>query len=182
MLPHFLFLTLVLMLFKRTKIFSLSAALLLLLAKQTLAFCPVCAVAVGVGLGLSRWLGVDDSVSGLWIGGVTIALIGWTINWLKQKHKTWPARDLTIWLGWLILILAPLYWIPGVWHPLNTLWGVNKLLLGIVLGGGVFWLMEWWYLILKNHHDNHAYFPYQKVVMPIGATIILSAVFYFITK
>jgi len=48
--------------------------------------CPVCTVAVGAGIGLSRWFGVDDLVSGLWIGGLIVSLIGMTFLWLNKKN------------------------------------------------------------------------------------------------
>ena len=57
----------------------------LLMALPAKAVCPVCTVAVVAGLGLSRWLGIDDSVSGLWIGAVTVSISMWTINWLHKK-------------------------------------------------------------------------------------------------
>lgn len=38
----------------------------LIFAKKALAVCPICTVAVGAGVGLSRCLGIDDSITGLW--------------------------------------------------------------------------------------------------------------------
>ena len=49
------------------------------------AICPICTLAVGAGVGLSRWLGVDDTVTGLWIGGLTVSMILWTIFWADKK-------------------------------------------------------------------------------------------------
>ena len=51
----------------------------LLFAKKALAVCPICTVAVATGIGFSRWLGIDDTITGLWIGGLTVSLksIGW---------------------------------------------------------------------------------------------------------
>ncbi len=31
--------------------------------------CPVCSISIGVGVGLCRYLGIDDLISGVWIGG-----------------------------------------------------------------------------------------------------------------
>ncbi len=49
------------------------------------AVCPVCIVAVGAGLGLSEYLGIDDSIAGVWIGGMLIALSTWTISYCDKK-------------------------------------------------------------------------------------------------
>ena len=58
----------------------------LFMAKTSLAVCPVCTVAVGAGVGLSRWLGVDDLITGTWIGGLLVSMIWWTIDWLNKKN------------------------------------------------------------------------------------------------
>ena len=50
------------------------------------AVCPVCTIAVGASLGLSRWLGVDDTISGLWIGGLIVSTTLWTYSWMKKRH------------------------------------------------------------------------------------------------
>ena len=46
----------------------------LLFAKKALAVCPICTVAAATGIGFSRWLGIDDTITGLWIGGLTVSL------------------------------------------------------------------------------------------------------------
>ena len=42
------------------------------------AVCPVCTVAVGAGLEGMRLLGVDDVITGIWAGGLTLSLFFWT--------------------------------------------------------------------------------------------------------
>src|SRR3989344_8410054 len=50
------------------------------------AVCPVCTVAVGAGLGLSRALGIDDAVTSVWIGGLILSMSYWAIDWLGKKN------------------------------------------------------------------------------------------------
>ena len=59
------------------------------------AVCPVCTVAVGAGLEGARLLGVDDVITGIWAGGLTLSLTLWTISWLK-KHGVTSVKRLTI--------------------------------------------------------------------------------------
>ena len=59
---------------------------------------------------------------------------------------------------------------------------LDKLLLGTIVGSFGFWAGAEWYYYLKEKNHGHAYFPFQKVVMPISPLIILSIIFYFITK
>lgn len=149
-------------------------------AKCVFAICPICTFVVGAGVGLAEWLGVDDVITGLWVGGLTVSLIIWTLNWLKKKNvKLVWAAPVTI-VGYYALIILSLYKFIG--HELNKLWGFDKLLLGITIGSIIFFAMNAWYISMKKRNSGHAYFPFQKVAMPIVPLILLSIVFYFVTK
>jgi len=80
------------------KLFYLFSPLSLLLALPAKAVCPVCVVAVGAGLGLSEYLGIDDSIAGLWVGGLLFALSLWTYDWIKKKTcaKGWDTALLVL--------------------------------------------------------------------------------------
>lgn len=164
---------------------SLMALATTLIASPAQAVCPVCVVAVGAGLGFSRYLGIDDTITGLWIGGLTMAMIAWTINWARPKIKkvqTAKWWNLLIVITYYALIAWPLATKDFIGHPLNTIWGIDKIILGIVLGSFVFWGMSEYYLVLKKNNNNRAHFPFQKVAMPFGALAILSLIFYLLTR
>ena len=168
---------------KKNKIILILSTLLgLAFALPAKAVCPVCTVAVAAGLGLSRWLGIDDTVSGLWIGAVTVSISMWTINWLDKKNWRFKGRKILITLAWYALIVAPLFFTNIMGHPLNKIWEVDKLLIGIIIGSIIFFAMSMWYEYLKKKNNGHAYFPYQKIIMPVGSLVLLSLIFYFITK
>jgi len=59
--------------------------LFLVFPAKVYAVCPICTVAVGAGLGISRWLGIDDSVTGLWIGGLILSSGLWLADWIGKK-------------------------------------------------------------------------------------------------
>jgi hypothetical protein len=154
-------------------------------AKEVLAVCPLCTVTVGVGVGLSRWLGIDDSITGLWIGGLTVSMITWTISWLDKKNIRFKGRVVLTTLGYYLLIIVPLYFSGIMGHPLNALCAcgmVDKLLMGIITGSVAFYFGASWYYYLKEKNKGRAYFPFQKVVMPVAPLIILTMIFYFLTK
>lgn len=146
------------------------------------AICPVCTIAVGAGVGFTRYLGIDDTISGLWIGGLTVSIIMWTINWLNKKNIHFKGRKIITTLGYYLLIVVPLFWTGIMGHPLNTLWGMDKLLLGTIIGSLGFLGAGLWYYQLKAKNAGHSYFPFQKVAMPVGALLILSLIFYFLTR
>jgi len=165
-----------------TPLLIIGATLLALPAK---AVCPVCIIAIGAGLGLSRYLGIDDAITGLWIGGLTVAMIVWTINWAKPKIKK---ANTQIW--WNILIIVAYYAMVAwplisknfIGHPLNKIWGIDKIIFGVTIGSLVFWGVSELYLVLKKNNGGHAHFPFQKVVMPFGALAILSFIFYLLMR
>lgn len=149
------------------------------------AVCPVCIVAVGAGLGLSEYLGIDDSIAGAWIGGMLIALSAWTISYCDKKrwfinNRSW--RDPLIVLAYYLMVIWPLYAQDFIGNPFNRLFGLDKLALGIVSGSLVFALAAWGYEEMKKRNGGHAHFPLEKVVLPVSSLITLSLIFYLLTK
>lgn len=170
-----------------TTLLSIALPLVLLPTTAAFAICPLCSIAVGAGIGLAQWLGVDDTITGLWIGGLIVSLIVWTLGWLQQKNYTLTrykkkVMQSAIILFYFVVIVLPLYWTGVIGHALNKLWGIDKLLLGIMLGSTVFTLGVYGYLYAKKCHDGKAYFPFQKVVMPIVPLVVLNVVFFYLTK
>lgn len=160
-------------------LFLLSLSLIPLSAK---AICPVCTIAVGAGLGFSRWLGIDDTISSLWIGGLIISLIMWTNFWLDKKNINFKYRRYLIGVSYYILIFLPLYFTGIIGHPFNQIWGIDKIIFGIIIGGLAFYLGSQFHFHLKNKNNDQVHFPFQKVALPISPLIILSIIFYFLTK
>ncbi len=146
------------------------------------AVCPICTAAVGAGLGLSRWIGIDDTVSGLWIGALLASTVLWTNDWLEKKDKKFKGRGLVILLIYTLFLFVPLYWADIIGHPFNQIWGIDKIIFGSFIGAVAFFSGVVWYENIKKKNGGHAHFPFQKIVMPVLPIIILSAVFYFLTK
>jgi len=146
------------------------------------AVCPVCTFAVGAGLGLARWFGVDDLVTSLWIGALTVSVTAWTVNWLAKRGKRFAADTWILLAAYTAMIFLPLWYQGVIGHPLNTVWGIDKVVFGSVVGAAVFALMAKAYEMLKAKNGGHAHFPFQKVVMPIAPLLALSFVFYLVTK
>ncbi len=168
----------------KPKHFLLSAVASLgtVVANTAQAVCPVCVVAVGAGVGLCRWLGVDDTISGLWIGALIVAAIMWTLIWLDKKQRNFKYSQIIVSAACYILIILPLYSFNIMGHPLNKVFGIDKLLFGIIFGSVVFLLSHYANLFLKNKNQGKVYFPYQKVAVPLVFLIITSVIFYFIIK
>ena len=142
------------------------------------AVCPLCVVAVGAGLGLSRWLGVDDVVSSIWIGALLVTLIWWTLIEMRKKNWSFSYDAAIISLAYYLLTFIPLYYAGIVGHPLNKIFGIDKIIFGTALGTTMALLGHWLSIYLKNKNNGKVYFPYQKVILPVAILILTSVIFY----
>ncbi|RJQ27717.1 hypothetical protein C4577_00785 [Candidatus Parcubacteria bacterium] len=158
------------------------STILFLFPQKVLAVCPVCTVAVGTGLGFSRYLGIDDTVSGLWVGGLIMSLSLWTINFLNKRGIKFIGRKPIIVIAYYLLVIIPLYWTNFLGHPMNKIYGVDKLVIGTFFGSIGFVIGAIWYEQLKKANGGKAYFPFQKSLMPVIPLIILSVVFYLVYR
>lgn len=152
----------------------------LVLALPVRAVCPVCTIAVCAGVGLSRWLGVDDLISGVWIGGLIVSLIIWFLSWLDKKQIRFKVRWLIVAVLFYFIVVAPLYWLEIIGNPLNKFYGIDRLLFGIIFGSLVFLISVLLHNFLKKKNQGKSYFPFQKVVLPIFFLIITSLIFWLI--
>lgn len=144
------------------------------------AVCPVCTIAVGGGLGLSRYLGIDDVITSLWIGGLIVSTIYWIIDWLGKRNKKGLVVDLLTAVVTYAFVLIPLYWGGIIGHPFNSFWGVDKILLGTLIGSIAFFFGAQLHFYLKKQNKDKVVVPFQKVIVPVGALWLINLVFYFI--
>ncbi len=151
-----------------------------LIAKPSLAVCPVCAVAVGAGLGFSRWLGVDDLITGSWVGGVLVTISWWTVEWLNSKQIKFKGRKILITLAYYSLTIVPLYYIGIMGHIYNQFWGIDKLLLGIIVGTVGFFGGSMLNLWLKKKNGGKVYIKFQRVLIPVAILLLISLAWYLI--
>jgi hypothetical protein len=144
--------------------------------------CPVCVVAIGAGLGFSRWLGIDDIVSSIWIGALMVSLISWTLTYMRKRNWNFHDDGIIITLAYLALTYIPLYYAGIVGHPQNQIWGLDKIIFGSLLGAVMVYVGHWLHAYLKKTNNNKSFFNYQRVAVPVGVLIITSLIFYFIIK
>jgi len=172
---------------KRGKKVSILASLLLLpllFATPVNAVCPLCTVAVGAGVGFSRSLGIDDSIVGVWIGGFLISSSLWLADWIQKKKFSKKVS------GWVWSLASTLLMYAFTLIPLkitgligvakNTLFGIDKVLLGIILGSIMFFLGSKLHTLLQERNKGKVYFPYQRVVIPIATLLLSTIILYFI--
>ncbi len=159
--------------------FSLATSYLLL-ATNSYAVCPVCTIAVGAGLGLSRYLGIDDTITGLWVGGLILSSAFWAADWLHNKKVGIKLSVLNGAMSVLFFFVTiiPLYFTDIIGHPYNQVYGLDKLVFGTLFGMVIFLLA----LALDKQVrkiNGRQLFVYQKVVFPVTSLAIISLIMYF---
>lgn len=160
--------------------------------------CPVCTVTVVAGLWLSRTLGIDDVITSLWIGGFILSFSFITISWIEKskwrekiygimcKYKCGltehQALHVTIIGSMYALVLIPLYFSHTIGIYKNTLWGIDKILLGTAIGSVVFLAGVWADKKVRKMRDGKQLFIFQKVVFPVVSLLLASLFLYFQIK
>jgi len=163
----------------------LLAMLISVIVGDAMAVCPVCTVAVGAGLEGARLLGVEDVITGIWAGGLTLSVSAWTANVLHNKgvkNAFWYILNFVTYYA----LLAAVYFVPAgnpiVRFDENCMWGIDQFLLGAIVGTLTFFGMQKWYQHIKAANGGHAQYPFQKVVMPFGGLLIVTVIFWAIIR
>lgn len=161
-------------------IFSLLIVYFLLLPSQAGAVCPICTVAVAGGLGLSRYLGIDDAVSSLWIGGLILSSSFWLIDWISKKSKKTLSTiyQILITISMYAIVLVPLGSFDIIGLPFNTILGIDKILFGTTLGSLMFLAGVWADKKIRAVKGKQL-FQYQKVVFPLISLVVTSLLIYY---
>lgn len=154
------------------------------------AVCPVCTVAVGAGLGISRALGIDDAVTSVWIGGLILSMSYWLIDWLskrksakidKIKKATKSFYEPSIIALMYVLVLIPLWYGKYIGRFNNQFLGIDKILFGTAIGSTVFLLAKWADKKVREVKGKQL-FIYQKVVFPVTSLIASSLLLTFLVS
>lgn len=151
-----------------------------LFSREANAHCPLCVAGAGVGLTLSRWVGVDDSITGIWIGALLGAISFWGYTALVKKLK----KGSMVWLkpAVYLAVFASTLWSFYKFNlviRMEKMWGLDKLAFGIIAGGIAFYLVD----EINNlaiHLKGKTLFPYQRMVTGLGSIILLSFLDYYL--
>lgn len=133
--------------------------------------CAVCTVAIGATLTISRKLGVCDNAVAVWLGAFLVIMGYWAIKWFDKKNWHFWGRD-------VILMLLTFSMIAGLYiHHLSyspCYWIFDAFLFWAIIGGIVYVLSQKLYEYMKRHNNNHAHFPFEKVVLAIVMLMLTS--------
>lgn len=148
--------------------------------KPVEAVCPVCTVAAGAGVGISRMIGIDDTITGVWIGGLIISSGLWLADFIRKKNWKIPFPEVLSILLMFIFVLPPLSWSKMIGVVGNTFFGVDKIIFGIVVGSIIFFLGVGSDKFLRAINGGKVFIYYQKVIVPIFLLSITSLILFLI--
>lgn len=136
--------------------------------------CAVCTIAVGASLEIARTLGVDDSIVGVWAGALLVMIGFWTIRWFDKKGWNFKGRDF-----WIIIVsvamIGFMYVSELTYSPEAILvFYIDPFLFSTLLGALVMYYSSEFYQWMKAKNGGHAHFPFEKVVVPVVALLLVS--------
>ncbi len=138
--------------------------------------CPVCTVAVGVGVGFLREFGVNDIITGIWFGALIVSSIAWMIDYLNRKNIHFLFRKILVILVFYAIFIAPLYF----WKINGAIVMTPLLLNGVIIGTFVFIAGVLANNYLKKINEGKVLIFYQKIIVPIAFLIIASIIAHLI--
>ncbi len=179
----------------KQKIFVLVLSLIILLSTipAALAHCPLCTGAAIGGVELARFFGVDDSISGLFLGAAIISSALWFNRWLK-KRVNFTAQEAIIVGVSFFMFTIPFYYaglitnfemVRSMPTHHSFAWlgplGIDKLLFGIILGT----LLTWITFTISDYikeKKGKVLWPYQGLSLMVGVLGMLSLALWLFTR
>lgn len=158
-------------------IFSVS---ILFLMPKIMAHCPLCTGATIVGVGVTRSLGLDDSIIGVFIGAMIVSSALWVNNILKKKNIGGNAtlRIGSITMATFVLTFLTFYY-AGLFGLGNTyrIFGVEKIVFGALSGGIVSFATFGISNKIKKDNNGKTLFNYQTMALTFGGLILNALLF-----
>lgn len=139
--------------------------------------CPVCTIAIGAALPIAKRMGVPDMVAGIWVGAFLAILGYWIIKFFEKRNWNFTGRN-TLILTLSVASIGFIYFGQVTYNPC-TYFGflkIDAILFGTIIGAILFIVTEKLYDFMKARNNNHAHFPFEKVVLPIVALTIASLI------
>lgn len=142
--------------------------------------CPVCTIAVAAGIGVLEKFGVDSAIIGIWLGALIVSSIAWMIDYLNRKNVHFLFRKILIIISFYAIFIWPLY----IWNimgkPENIIFGMDRILFGVIMGTVLFILAILSDIYLRKINESNIMIKYQKVLIPLAYLIIASIIMYLL--
>ena len=147
------------------------------------AHCPLCTAATIVGVGVTRSLGWDDSIVGIFVGAMIVSSALWVNNIFKKRNIGGNAflRTGSITVATFVLTILSFYF-AGLFGPANTyrIFGMEKIIFGSLSGAVVSFAAFFTSNEVKRRNDGKVLFNYQTMVLTFGALMLNALLFWMV--
>ena len=170
------------------------ASFIIAAAEFVSAHCPLCTTGAVIGVGITRSLGVDDSIVGLFVGAVIISTVLWFNKWLFKKNIKIPFQETLLVIISFLSFAIPFYVagiitnfdmvksMPEVHSMLGLgIFGIDKLLFGMIVSSIFVWGAFKFSDYIKRKRGKVLY-PFQGLSFMFIILAVLSLIFWLITK
>lgn len=144
--------------------------------------CPICTLAIAGGVGILREWRVNDIITGIWFGALIVSSIAWMINYLNRKNIHFIFKPQIVIIAFYAIFILPLYYWNIMGLPANQIFGIDRILFGVIIGTIVFILAVISDAYLRKINENKVVIKYQKVLIPLILLILVSAITYLIIR
>jgi hypothetical protein len=148
-----------------------------------MAHCPLCTAATIVGVGVTRSLGWDDSIVGVFVGAMIVSSALWVNNVLKKRNIGGNAflRISSITVATFVLTVLSFYY-AGIFGPANNyrIFGMEKVIFGTIAGTVVSFASFFASNEIKRRNNGKVLFNYQTMVLTFGALILNALLFWMV--
>ncbi len=143
------------------------------------AHCPLCVVATGSLVAASRWYGIDDLIVGTFLGGFVISTTAWFDRILKKRNRNkehiryqYPIFILAS----IALTLITFYSLGllGTGIPNYILFGVDKLLIGFLIGSFLTLFAFSFNDLLRKNNGGKNHIPFQVIFLTVIFLLVTS--------
>ena len=146
-----------------------------------MAMCPLCTAGTIIGVGVTRALGWDDSIVGVFVGAMIISTALWVNNILKKRNVGGNAflRIGSITVATFVLTVLGFYY-AGIFGPANTyrIFGMEKIIFGSISGAVVSFAAFFASNEIKRRNGGKVLFNYQTMALTFGALILNVLLFW----
>ena len=152
---------------------------------NVMAHCPLCTAGTIVGVGITRSLGWDDSIVGIFVGAMIGSSALWINNICRKRSTGGNAflRISSITFATFVLTILSFYY-AGIFGPANIyrIFGMEKILFGVISGAvvslGAFFISN----EIKKKNEGRTLFNYQTMVLTFGGLILNALIFWRVFK
>ena len=171
--------------FSLSGLLFLSVILTILIIPNVMAHCPLCTAATVFGVGVTRSLGWDDSIVGVFVGAMIISSALWLNNILKKRNIGGNTflRICSITFATLALTILTFYF-AGIFGPANSyrIFGMEKIIFGTLSGALVSFAAFFISNAIKKKNNGKVLFNYQTIALTFSALIVNALIFWAVFR